>query len=172
MRIASVVLLLIASLFAESVAGLKWTAPTGWKTEAARPMRAATYTVPPAAGDTAGAECVVYFFGPGQGGSVEANLDRWKGQVLGPDGKPADAKVAKRTVHGLAVTTIDTAGDYSGMGGPMTASKSVQSNHRLLGAIIEGPSGNVFIKFTGPAKTIAASQAAFEQLLNSFDKDN
>jgi hypothetical protein len=135
-------------------------------------MRAATYTVPPAGGDTAGAECVVYFFGPGQGGSVQANLDRWKGQVLGPDGKPADAKVAKRTIHGLAVTTIDTAGDYSGMGGPMTASKSVQSDYRLLGAIVEGPTGNVFIKFTGPAKTIAASQAAFEQLLNSFDKEN
>jgi len=40
-------------------------------------MRAATYTIVPAAGDTASAECVVYFFGAGQGGSVEANLDRW-----------------------------------------------------------------------------------------------
>jgi len=45
---------------------------------------------------------VVYFFGAGQGGSVEANLDRWKGQMLTPGGKPADAKIAKRTIHGLA----------------------------------------------------------------------
>jgi hypothetical protein len=171
MRVLSVVMFLVASLLAESVAGLKWTAPTGWKTEAARPMRAATYTIPPAAGDTAGAECVVYFFGPGQGGSVQANLDRWKGQVLGLDGKPADAKIAKRTIHGLAVTTIDTAGDYGGMGGPMAQSKSVQKNYRLLGAIVEGPDGNLFIKFTGPAKTIAASQPDFEQFLNSFDKE-
>jgi hypothetical protein len=171
MRMITVVLFLLASLFAESVAGLKWTAPAGWKTEAARPMRAATYTVPPTTGDTPGAECVVYFFGSGQGGSVEANLERWKGQVLGPDGQPADAKIAKRTIHGLAVTTIDTAGNYSGMGGPMAQSKSVQNNYRLLGAIVEGPDGNVFIKFTGPAKTIAARQADFEQLLNSFDKE-
>src|SRR6266481_2408955 len=162
MRTLTVVLLLIASLVAESVAGLKWTSPTGWKTEAARPMRAATYTISPAAGDTAAAECVVYFFGTGQGGSVDANLERWKGQVLGPDGKPADAKIAKRTIHGLPVTTIDTSGDYSGMGGPMAQSKSVQNNYRLLGAIVEGPGGNVFIKFTGPAKTIAASQSDFE----------
>jgi len=171
MRMICVVLFLVASLLAESVAGLKWTAPTGWKTEAPKPMRAATYTVPPAAGDPAPAECVVYFFGTGQGGSVQANLDRWKGQVLGPDGKPAEAKIAKRTIHGLPVTTIDTAGDYGGMGGPMAQSKSVQSNYRLLGAIIEGPDGNIFIKFTGPAKTIAASQADFEQFLNSFDRE-
>ena len=103
----------------------------------------------PAGGDTANAECVVYFFGNGQGGSVEANLDRWKGQVHDPDGKPVDAKVAKRRIHGLAVTTIDSSGDYGGMGGPMAASKTVQSNYRLLGAIVEEPNGNVFIKFYG-----------------------
>jgi hypothetical protein len=171
MRIISVVLLLVASLFAESVAGLKWTTPTRWKTEGARPMRAATYTIPPTVGDTASAECVVYFFGPGQGGNVEANLDRWRGQMLGPGGKPADAKIAKRTIHGMAVTTIDASGDYTGMGGPLAPSKSVQNNYRLLGAIVEGRGGNVFIKFTGPAKTITATQAEFEQFLNSFDQE-
>jgi hypothetical protein len=115
---------------------------------------------------------VVYFFGTGQGGSVQANLDRWKGQMLAPDGKPAEAKIGKRTIHGMPVTTIDASGDYTGMGGPMAASKSVQYSYRLLGAIVEGPDGNVFIKFTGPAKTIAASQAEFEQFLNSFEKEN
>jgi len=69
--------------------------------------------------------------------------------MLTPGGKPADAKIAKRTIHGLAVTTIDASGDYSGMGGPMASSKSLQNNYRLLGAIVEGPGGNVFIKFTG-----------------------
>jgi len=79
------------------------------------------------------------FFRSPTGGSVEANLDRWKGQMLAPGGKPSDAKIVKRTIHGLAVTTIDASGDYTGMGGPMAASKSVQKNYRLLGAIIEGP---------------------------------
>ena len=170
MRIVSVVLLLAASLLAESVAGLKWTAPSGWKSEGARPMRAATYAIPPANGDAAGAECAVYYFGPGQGGSVEANLQRWKGQMSGADGKPANAKIAKRTIHDLPVTTIDTSGDYAGMGGPLAASKSVAKNYRLLGAIVEGPEGNIFIKFTGPAATVAANEHQFEQLLNSFEK--
>lgn len=171
MRIIAVVLFLVASLFGDSVAGLKWTAPAGWKTEGPRPMRAATYTIPPAAGDTTSAECVVFFFGAGEGGSVQANLDRWKGQVLAPGGKPAEAKIAKRTLHELPVTTLDTSGIYTGMGGPMVSSKSGQKNYRLLGAIIEGPGGNVFVKFTGPAKTITANRAAFEQLLNSFVRE-
>jgi hypothetical protein len=132
-------------------------------------MRAATYSIPSAPGDTAGAECAVYFFGTGQGGSVEANIQRWKGQVSGPDGKPANAKVAKRTIHGLPVTTIDSSGEYAGMGGPMAGSQSVEKNYRLLGAVIEGPQGNVFVKLTGPAKTVAAHKAEFEQLLNSFE---
>jgi hypothetical protein len=171
MRIIVAVLLLSASLLAESAAGVKWTAPSGWKTEAARPMRVVTYLAPPAAGDTAGAECAVYFFGPGQGGSVEANLDRWKGQMTAADGKPANAKIAKRTIHQIPVTTIDSSGDYSGMGGPMAATNSVAKNYRLLGAIIEAPAGSIFIKFTGPAKTMAAQQADFEQMLNSLEKE-
>jgi hypothetical protein len=45
------------------------------------------------------------------------------------------------------------------------------AGYRLLGAIIEAPAGNVFVKFTGPAKTIAANRQKFEQLLASFQQD-
>jgi hypothetical protein len=147
-------------LLAETVAGLKWTAPAGWKAEAgSRPMRAATYTV----GD---AECAVYFFGQGQGGAIQANLDRWKSQFQGgPEGK-----TGKRTVHGLAVTTIDVSGNYSGMAGPGSSGGAPKPGYRMLGAIVENPSGNVFFKFTGPAKTIAANEAKFNQLLDSVSK--
>jgi hypothetical protein len=159
-----------ASLLADSVAGLKWTPPAGWKSTGTTSMRAATYPVPAAPGDKDNGECAVYFFGAGQGGSVQANLERWEGQFEGPGGKPAFAKTAKSTVHGLAVTTIDVSGRYSGMGGPTAQAPTAVSGYRLLGAIIEGPSGSVFIKFTGPAKTIAANQVKFDQMVASFDK--
>src|SRR5215467_7181380 len=81
---------------AESAAGVHWTAPAGWKTEAPQPMRAATYTVTAVSGDKANAECAVYFFGAGQGGSVEANIERWKEQFQAADGRPATAKIVKR----------------------------------------------------------------------------
>lgn len=154
---------------AETVAGLKWTPPAGWKSTGTTSMRAATYPVAPAPGDKEGGECAVYFFGAGQGGTVQANVDRWQSQFTAPGGKPASAKVAKSTVHGLPVTTIDVSGAYSGMGGP-TGSAPAAAGYRLLGAIIEGPGGNVFIKFTGPAKTMAANQPRFQQLLDSFEK--
>jgi hypothetical protein len=170
MRMSMWVVVLCVSavgVLAESAAGVRWTAPAGWISESARPMRAATYRIAPAPGDSAAAECGVYFFGAGQGGSVDANIDRWKAQFQGPDGKVSPAKVSTRKTGGLTVTTIETSGAYSGMGGPIASSRSVPG-YRLLGAIVEGPGGNVFVKFTGPAKTIAANQQKFEQLLTSF----
>jgi len=156
-----------AAASAESAAGVQWTAPAGWKAEAARPMRAATYAVAAAPGDSDPAECGIYFFGPGQGGSVDANLERWKSQFTDPNGRTTPAKIDKAQLHGLRVTRIDTSGSYSGMGGPMAKAPAVPG-YRLLGAIIEAPGGNIFVKFTGPMKTIAANQPKFEQLLTSF----
>jgi len=158
----------VAIASAESAAGVQWTAPAGWKTEAARPMRAATYAVAPVSGDSAPAECGIYFFGPGQGGSVEANLERWKSQFTDPNGRTTPAKIDKAQLHGLRVTRIDTSGSYSGMGGPMANKAQTVPGYRLLGAIVEAPGGNIFVKFTGPMKTIAANQPKFEQLLTSF----
>jgi hypothetical protein len=164
-RVVSGLLLAALSLAADSGAGIRWTVPAGWKAEAERPMRLATYTLAP------GAECAVYFFGAGQGGSVEANLDRWIGQFLQADGKPSKsaAKIAKRSIKGWPVTTVDVSGAYTGMGGPMAKSDApARPGYRMLAAIFEGPQGSVFFKCTGPAKTIAANQAAFDKMLASL----
>jgi hypothetical protein len=169
MRISLLALSLAFSLLAETAAGVRWTPPPGWKNEGARPMRIATYVLPTGPNDKA--ECAVYFFGPGQGGTVDANIDRWKGQLLDAAGKPAKAQVDKKSIHGLPVTTIDSTGSYTGMGGPMNASPTVHANYRLLGAIVEGPGGNIFLKFTGPARQVAANQKNFEQMLSSFQKE-
>jgi hypothetical protein len=166
-----VLMLCSAVVLAEAAAGVHWTAPAGWKAAPAQAMRAATYIVTAAVGDKTGGECAVYFFGAGQGGSVDANIERWKGQFQAADGKPAPAKIAKRPViRGMTITTIDTAGEYSGLGGPVAAGRPVPG-YRLLGAIVEAPGGNIFVKFTGPAKTMAANQMKFEQLLTSFQPD-
>jgi hypothetical protein len=127
-------------------------------------MRLATYAVTPAA------ECGVYYFGSGQGGSVDANLDRWIGQFQQTDGKPskAAAKIAKRIIHGLPVTTVDVSGAYTGMGGPTMPPGPPVAGYRLLGAIVEAPQGSIFFKFAGPAATVAANQAAFDKMLDSL----
>ncbi len=162
MRSAIILFFVAAVLFADAAAGLKWTAPAGWVSKGAAPMRAATYGVQDA-------ECVVYYFGPGQGGSVEANTARWANQFT-RDGKPAQSKIAKRVVHGLPVTTVETSGTYTGMGGPAMTPQAAKPGYRLLAAIVEGPQGNIFIKFTGPERTLEANRRKFEVLIASFQK--
>lgn len=158
-----IVLATAAMLWAETSAGLKWSAPKSWVNKGEAPMRAATYT----AGD---AECIVYFFGPGQGGSVDANITRWSGQFTSADGKPAAPKITKLTVRGLPVTRMDVSGTYTATGGAAMTQHAPATGNRMLAAIVEGPGGNIFIKFAGPAKTIALQQAAFDALIASFTK--
>jgi hypothetical protein len=166
-RASAIAILAAAAIWADSAAGIKWTAPSSWKPQGERPMRAATYAVPAATGDHEDGECLVNYFGAGQGGPADANVKRWIGQF---DGGEKNAKTQQRTIHALKVTTVDVAGSYSGMGGPMAQSKTVKRGYRLLGAIVEAPQGNVFFKFTGPATTVAANQAKFEAMLNSLSQ--
>ncbi|MBI1899171.1 MAG: hypothetical protein HYS04_21940 [Acidobacteria bacterium] len=161
-----------APAFAAAAGGLEWTAPATWKAQPERPMRAATYAVPRAPGDREDGECAVFYFGPGQGGGVDANIKRWIGQFDAPGGGAADrlAKISRGTVNGLPVTRIDLAGTYKPSGGPMMQAGAPKPGYRLLGAIVEGPQGAVFFKFTGPEKTVAAQKGAFDALLKSVSR--
>jgi hypothetical protein len=157
---------------AETAGGIKWNAPPAWKAQPQRPMRVATYIVPKAENDREDGECAVFYFGPGQGGGVDENVKRWIGQFEAPGGGSADklAKTSKVTVNGLPVTRIDLAGTYKPASGPMMQATGSKPGYRLLGAIVEGPQGAVFFKLTGPAKTIAGQQSAFETLLKSVSR--
>jgi hypothetical protein len=166
-------LLLLPSLAAaESAGGLSWKAPATWKTDAQKPMRVATYKVPAAKGDTEEGECAVFYFGNGQGGSVDDNLKRWFGQFEQPDGKPSDkaAKTKKEKIAGLDVSTVELAGTYGASMGPMAPTKTSKPGYRLLGAIVEGPQGNIFFKMTGPAKTVEGATKDFQKMLASMTK--
>lgn len=158
-------LLASALACAEPAGGLTWTAPAGWKEQPARPMRAATYAVPKAAGDAEGGECAVFYFGAGQGGAVQANIERWYGQFESTS-KPPAPRAGKAGKY--KVTYVEHAGTYKS-GGPMMAAPAAKKpGFRLLGAIVEGPQGSVFFKLTGPARTVAAASAAFEKMISAI----
>jgi hypothetical protein len=162
-----------AVLFAaDGVAGLEWTAPAAWTATGESPMRAASYTIPPGGGDSEGGECVVYYFGAGQGGGVEANVKRWIGQFTAPDGGPAD-KLAKRgtkTINGIEVETLELTGTYLFKPFPMAPKATPKPGYRMLAAIVAGADAPVFFKLTGPVKTVAAAEAAYEKMLASLRK--
>ena len=114
-------------------------------------------------------ELVVYYFG-GQGGSIDANIERWIGQMQQPDGKPsaALAKRSSRTVNGLQVTLVDVSGTYTAEMSPGSSQRYNNTGYRLRAAVIETANGPYFIKVTGPSKTIAAQEASFEAFLGSL----
>ena len=152
-------------------AGVSWNVPGRWQVQGPRTMRIATYAIPQAEGDPESGECAVFFFGTGQGGSIELNITRWRDQFESADGKSAALNQQKSTINGLTVTTVSVAGTYMASMGPMFQSGAAKkSDYKMAGAIIEAPEGNVFIKITGPAKTIDAAEEEIKALLSSLKK--
>lgn len=149
-----------------SAAGVRWSVPSSWAVGPARQMRVTTYNIPPAKGDDEGAECGVFYFGSGQGGDIEMNIDRWVNQFENA-GKPDRSS---KEVNGMKVEIVKIAGTYLAPSGPMMQSSGKKENYRLLGAIISAPAGSVFFKLTGPAKTVAAAESDFNSLVNSVTK--
>ncbi|MBL8951122.1 MAG: hypothetical protein JNK82_10120 [Myxococcaceae bacterium] len=163
---AALAIFLAAPSFADSAGGLAWAPPAGWKADAPRPMRAATYKIPAAKGDAEDAECGVFYFGQGQGGSVDANVQRWVGQF---EGAKAPTPRKEKLPAGFDLTTVELDGTYTGGGGPM-GPKTNKPGFKLLGAIVEGPEGAVFFKLTGPAKTVEAARAEFAKMVKAIKK--
>jgi hypothetical protein len=161
-----------AAAAAGSQGDLRLKPPEGWVSE--RPtssMRVSQYQLPAADGDTEAASLVVYYFGPGQGGSVDANLERWIGQMQPPDGRPSKdkAKTETTTVNGMKVTLLDVAGTFAG--GDMGGGGAGQSkpNFRMRAGVIETPKGAYFIKLVGPEKTVARWDQAFQEFVRSAE---
>jgi hypothetical protein len=145
--------------------------PEGWTVEKpSSEMRLAQYKLPRADGDGEDALLVLYYFGQGQGGTPQANIERWVNQVKQPDGSASKdkAKTGTLTVNGLQVTTVDVLGNYSGGMSQDSAPKDSKSIYRLRGAVIETPKGSYFVKLTGPEKTVDHWDQAYNDYIKSF----
>jgi hypothetical protein len=130
-------------------------------------MRKASYEVPRASGDTEDGDLAVFYFGPGEGGGVEANVERWIGQF---SGVPKDkVRRADRQVNGLVAHTIeiDRGTFASGMPGMPGANAGPRKDYGMLGGIVEAPSGSYYFKLTGPTNTVKAAHDAFYKLVDS-----
>jgi hypothetical protein len=154
-------------------AGLRYSVPASWqRVPAPSDMRAAQYRIdgptPEPADD---AEVVLFFFGPGQGGTTEANLDRWYAQFTQPDGKPSReaAVVTVRTVNGLKVTSVDLSGTYTAAAMKPSAAAGPKPDTRMLAAAIEGPGGPWFLRIVGPTAVVGTVAGDFNATLLSLE---
>jgi hypothetical protein len=161
-------LLLVASVATLGAASLTYQVPEGWRTEQPRSsMRLAQFALPRAGGDAEDATAVIFYFGQGQGGGVEANLERWAGQMAQPGGRAgsvADGKKTTFTANGHAVTVIDIAGTYT----DAMSGASDKAGYRMKAAVVETPAGAYFVKLTGPDKTVSRWDPSFTAFLKSM----
>jgi hypothetical protein len=135
-------------------------APRGWtRKPAGSQFVLAEFVVPRAEGDDADGRLTIST----AGGSVEANIDRWKGQF---QPQPTAAKQDVVDVAGLKVTIVDLAGDFNDQRGPFAPAER-RLGYRMIAAVIPVEGQLHFIKATGPQKTIASHAAAILEIIRS-----
>ena len=147
------------------LAGVSAQSPEGWTAQPpSSAMRLAQFKI---AADSGNAEAVVFYFGPQQGGTPEANIARWQSQFTSPQGEPVEPQVQTYTSNDLQITQVLFEGHYArGIGtGPVGAAKPDQA---LLAAIVEGPQGKLFVQLYGPSRTVKTQQAQFEAFVRSM----
>lgn len=105
------------------------------------------------------AETTFFHFGAGQGGGIEANVQRWFSQFQNSEtGRIEEVVGITRVVFVTAKGTF-----LSGM--PGTTPVPLE-NHSLRGAILEDATGgDVFVKTTGPTEVVEAASPAFDKMV-------
>ncbi len=142
--------------------------PAGWKESPSESnMRVAEFKLPGPGG--AQAEVIVYYFGDGGAGSVDANVDRWVSQFKQPDGKPSRevTKIEKASFAGQEATLVSLAGRYVAAppGGGEAVDKPDQS---LLAAIVPSPRGPYYFRLIGDQAAVAEQAPRFREALASL----
>ena len=109
------------------------------------------------------ADLIVSVFKLGDGGSVDANIGRWKNQFQNIDGSPAEPTRSQRVVAGASVTRVDLKGAWKGMG-----MGEAQNNSEQLAAAIELPQETIYIRMVGPESAVEAARKDFEAMVDGL----
>jgi hypothetical protein len=156
--------------------GLKSRAPKEWQREKVpaklAKFRVAQFKLPKADRDPEDAELVVFFFGKGQGGSDQQNIERWQSMFQPPKGKKIEdaTKVEKMKVGKVPVTYVDVRGTFLSKFPPFDPNAKVtrKENYRRLGVVFDSENGPFFITVTGPADTVERHKKEFDNWLKNF----
>ena len=143
------------------VNGLRVIAPTEWEKKApASQLIAAEYVLPRAEGGDADGRLTIST----AGGSVEANIERWKGQFTPEPQRESQEEIE---VSGLKVTVVDLSGDFNDQRGPFAPAVK-RPDYRMIAAVISTDGQSHFIKATGPQKTIEKHAEAIRDFIGSI----
>jgi hypothetical protein len=145
------------------VAGFRAPKPASWAwTKPSMQFRTLQYTVPGEGDSTKAAELIVSVFVAGDGGPLDANIERWRGQFRN-NNEPVEAKRSSKEVGPLKIEFVELAGDYMAMGAPAPKKDSLQ-----LAAIVQAEGRNVFFRLVGPKETVEANREVFNKLIDGL----
>jgi hypothetical protein len=136
------------------------TAPAGWvRKQPQIGFILAEFTLPGAGGAADGRLTVTT-----AGGSIEANVLRWRGQF---GDKPDKESREDVEIAGVKVILVDYSGAYSGQAMAF-GSPEQQEGFRMIGAIIPLEGRLYFVKAYGPEKTMAAHAEEVRAMVRSL----
>jgi hypothetical protein len=145
------------------VAGFRAPKPASWVwTKPSMQFRTLQYTVAGEEDSTKAAELIVSVFVAGDGGPLDANIERWRGQFR-KNNEPVEAKRSAREVGPLKVEFVELEGDFMAMGAPAPKTNTLQ-----LAAIVQAEGRNVFFRLVGPKETVEANREAFDKMIDGL----
>jgi hypothetical protein len=140
--------------------GVSLTAPEGWsRKQPQSTFIQAEFLLPRVADDTLDARLTLSV----AGGTIEANIDRWKDQF---GGTPAKAQQEKMTANGLSITLVDFSGEFIDQRGP-SAPKVLRADFRMIAGIIPAQGQLLFVKAVGPRKTMESHADSIKTFLST-----
>ena len=149
------------------IQGLASQVPATWTpTQPSSAMRAAQFAVPAAAGADVG-EVAAFFFPAGQGGTNEANIERWTAEFSSADGKPVAPKISTSKSGDTEITLVELQGNYA-RGVSMGTPGQAKPDQALLVAIVKTATGRITLQMYGPNKTVSAQRDNFLKLAKGF----
>ena len=146
--------------------GLIGVVPKEW--DAVTPsnsMRIAEYHLHGYGGDEEGI-ITVFYFGPGQGGDTQANINRWIGQFQSESQPPISRQWSQR-VSGMNVERLEVSGTYY-VGTMSGGTGESIDNYLLYAAIVESPNGSFFFKMTGQEAILEKHKESFERYISTL----
>lgn len=154
---------------------LRLQVPESWKkTRSTSSMRAAQFEIPAPAGDDAakdaeGAELVVFYFGGGATGGMQANIGRWIGQFV-EEGREVTLRRGEFKQGDYIVA--DISGTWKKPDGPPFARKTINKpNSRVINVIAivtdGGEKDHYFLKLSGPDKVVKHQAEALRKALGA-----
>jgi hypothetical protein len=142
---------------------LTWVTPPGWQEVAPGSAAGSMRLIDMRIGEKGEGECYLSAI-PGNAGGLDANVNRWRGQMgqtpLTPDEL---GRLPKKTFLGRDAVFVEIEGDFKGMG-----ATEAQKGYRMVGLVQQAPEFTLFVKMTGPKELILQQQGAFDQFCQSI----